>query len=150
MALAPEHAVIGIRRLFTTEGVHPYDLVEWERRDARIVDWRTGAPSFEQLGVEVPASWSQNATNILAQKYFRGALGTPEREWSLKQVVDRIVDTITTWGRRDGYFADAREASVFSDELKYLMITQRAAFNSPVWFNVRLYHQYSVTEAPCN
>jgi ribonucleoside-diphosphate reductase alpha chain len=136
MALAPEHAVIGIRRMFTTEGVHPYDLVEWERRDARMLDWRTGAPTFEQLGVEVPASWSVNATNILAQKYFRGALGAPDREWSLKQVVDRIVDTITTWGERDGYFTDAREASAFRDELKFLMVTQRVAFNSPVWFNI--------------
>ncbi|HEX4936742.1 MAG TPA: hypothetical protein VFV33_26355, partial [Gemmatimonadaceae bacterium] len=136
MALAPEHAVIGIRRMFTTEGVHPYDLVEWERRDARMIDWRTGAPTFEQLGVEVPATWSVNATNILAQKYFRGAVGSPGREWSLKQVVDRIVDTITEWGERDGYFTDAREAAAFRDELKYLMVTQRVAFNSPVWFNI--------------
>ncbi|HEV8297202.1 MAG TPA: LAGLIDADG family homing endonuclease, partial [Acidimicrobiales bacterium] len=136
MALAPEHAAIGIRRMFTTEGVHPYDLVEWERRDARIVDWRTGEVAFEQLGVEVPSTWSVNATNILAQKYFRGALGSLEREWSLRQVVDRIVDTIADWGDRDGYFVDAREAAAFRDELKFLMITQRVAFNSPVWFNI--------------
>ena len=77
-----------------------------------------------------------NATNILAQKYFRGTLGTPEREWSLKQVVDRIVDTILEWGQKDGYFTDDDEAEAFSDELKYLLIHQRAAFNSPVWFNI--------------
>jgi ribonucleoside-diphosphate reductase alpha chain len=136
MALVPQHASIGIRRTFTAEGVHPYDLIEWERRDARIVDWRTGAVAFEQLGVEVPASWSVNATNILAQKYFRGQPGTPQREWSLKQVVDRIVDTIATWGERDGYFADKHEAAAFRDELKYLMVTQKVAFNSPVWFNI--------------
>ena len=136
MALAPEHAVIGIRRMFTTEGVHPYDLVEWERRDARIIDWRTGEATFEQFGVEVPATWSVNATNILAQKYFRGTVGAPDREWSLRQVIVRIVDTIAGWGLRVGYFADGREVSVFRDELKFLMITQRVAFNSPVWFNI--------------
>ncbi len=136
MAMAPEHAVIGVRRMFTTEGVLPYDLVEWERRDARMIDWRTGATTFEQLGVEVPAGWSVNATNILAQKYFRGALGSIEREWSLRQVVDRIVDTIAAWGERDGYFTDARETATFRDELKFLMVTQRVAFNSPVWFNI--------------
>jgi ribonucleoside-diphosphate reductase alpha chain len=136
MALVPQHASIGIRRTFTAEGVHPYDLVEWEERDARIVDWRTGAVAFEQLGVEVPTSWSVNATNILAQKYFRGQPGTSGRERSLKQVVDRIVDTIAAWGERDGYFADREESAAFRDELKYLMVTQKVAFNSPVWFNI--------------
>jgi ribonucleoside-diphosphate reductase alpha chain len=136
MALVPQHASIGIRRTFTAEGVHPYDLVEWEERDARIVDWRTGAVAFEQLGVEVPTSWSVNATNILAQKYFRGQPGTSGRERSLKQVVDRIVDTIAAWGERDGYFADRQESAAFRDELKYLMVTQKIAFNSPVWFNI--------------
>jgi ribonucleoside-diphosphate reductase alpha chain len=92
--------------------------------------------AFEQLGVEVPAKWSLNATNILAQKYFRGTLGEPDREWSLRQVVDRVVDTVTAWGRKDGYFVDDEEAAVFSDELKYLIIHQKAAFNSPVWFNI--------------
>ena len=115
MALAPEQAGIGIRRHFTTDGVHPYDELEWERRDARITNFRDGSVAFEQLGVEVPASWSLNATNILAQKYFRGTLGTPEREWSLKQVADRVVDTITAWGVKDGYFVDEAEAQVFSD-----------------------------------
>jgi ribonucleoside-diphosphate reductase alpha chain len=136
MALVPPHASIGISRRFTAEGVDPYDLVDWERRDARIVDWRTGAVAFEQTDIEVPVSWSVNATNILAQKYFRGQLGTAQRETSLKQVVDRIVDTIAGWGDRDGYFADRHELAAFRDELKYLMITQRVAFNSPVWFNI--------------
>ncbi len=96
----------------------------------------TGAIAFEQLGVEVPSGWSFNATNILAQKYFRGTLGTAEREWSLQQVVDRVVDTITGWGHQDGYFVDDEEAEAFRAELKYLIIHQKAAFNSPVWFNI--------------
>jgi ribonucleotide reductase alpha subunit len=136
MAIAPERMGIGIHRHFTTEGVHPYDEVSWERRDARITNYATGAVAFEQLGVEVPSTWSVNATNILAQKYFRGTLGDVEREWTLKQVVDRVVDTITAWGVKDGYFVDEREAEAFLDELKHLIVTQRAAFNSPVWFNI--------------
>ena len=136
MALAPEHTGIGIRRYFTTPGVDPYDEVTWERRDARISNWKTGEVAFEQLGVEVPSSWSVNATNILAQKYFRGTLGTPERETSLKQVADRVVDTITAWGEAGGYFTTADEAEVFRAELKHLIINQKAAFNSPVWFNI--------------
>ncbi|HEX7167951.1 MAG TPA: vitamin B12-dependent ribonucleotide reductase, partial [Acidimicrobiales bacterium] len=136
MAIAPERMGIGIRRHFTTEGIHPYDEVTWERRDARITNYRDGSVAFEQLGVEVPSTWSVNATNILAQKYFRGTLGTPEREWSLKQVADRVVDTITEWGIKDGYFVDASEAEAFNAELKHLIVTQKAAFNSPVWFNI--------------
>src|SRR5687768_17020313 len=136
MALAPEQAGIGIRRHFTTAGVHPYDEVVWDRRDARITNWRDGAVAFEQLGVEVPADWSVNATNILAQKYFRGTLGTLERESSLKHVADRVVDTITRWGVEGGYFTDAAEAETFNAELKHLVVTQKAAFNSPVWFNI--------------
>ncbi|HUA95597.1 MAG TPA: hypothetical protein VMB82_08705, partial [Acidimicrobiales bacterium] len=136
MAIAPQRTAIGIRRHFTTEGVHPYDEVRWARRDARIVNFRDGTVAFEQLGVEVPETWSVNATNILAQKYFRGTLGTPEREWSLKQVADRVVDTITAWGIKDGYFVDDVEAEIFRDELKHLIIHQKAAFNSPVWFNI--------------
>src|SRR4051794_7633417 len=136
MALAPEQAGIGIRRQFTTEGQDPYDSVVWERRDARITNYRDGSVAFEQTGVEVPADWSLNATNILAQKYFRGSLSTPERESSLKQVADRVVDTIAAWGVRDGYFVDDREAEAFADELKHLIVTQKAAFNSPVWFNI--------------
>ena len=136
MAIAPERMGIGLRRYFTTEGVHPYDTVTWERRDARITNFRDGSVAFEQIGVEVPSTWSVNATNILAQKYFRGTLDTPERETSLKQVADRVVDTITAWGVKDGYFVDDAEAAIFSDELKYLIVHQRAAFNSPVWFNI--------------
>ncbi|HEX2063847.1 MAG TPA: ribonucleoside-diphosphate reductase, partial [Acidimicrobiales bacterium] len=136
MAIAPERMGIGIRRHFTTEGVHPYDEVKWERRDARITNYRDGTVAFEQLGVEVPSTWSINATNILAQKYFRGAPGSPEREWSLKQVVDRVVDTITSWGVKDGYFVDAAEVQAFNAELKHLIVNQKAAFNSPVWFNI--------------
>ena len=136
MAIAPQRSEIGIRRHFTTEGVHPYDTVRWERRDARITNFRDGTVAFEQLGVEVPDSWSVNATNILAQKYFRGTLGTAERETSLKQVADRVADTLTAWGIKDGYFVDDEEAQVFNHELKYLIIHQKAAFNSPVWFNI--------------
>jgi len=127
---------IGIRRHFTAEGVDPYDEVAWEQRHARIVNHRDGVVAFEQRDVEVPAGWSLNATNILAQKYFRGALGTPGRERSLKQVVDRVVDTIAGWGLKDGYFADRAEADAFSAELKHLVVHQKAAFNSPVWFNI--------------
>jgi ribonucleoside-diphosphate reductase alpha chain len=136
MAIAPQRSEIGIRRHFTTEGVHPYDQVKWERRDARITNFRDGTVAFEQLGVEVPESWSVNATNILAQKYFRGTLGTPERESSLMQVADRVADTLTAWGLKDGYFVDDEEARIFNHELKFLIVHQRAAFNSPVWFNI--------------
>ena len=136
MAIAPQRAGIGIRRHFTTEGVHPYEEVTWEQRDSRLTDYRDGSVAFEQLGVEVPETWSVNATNILAQKYFRGTLGTDEREVSLKQVSDRVADTITDWGIKDGYFVDTDEAEVFRAELKHLIVHQKAAFNSPVWFNI--------------
>jgi ribonucleoside-diphosphate reductase alpha chain len=138
MSLASDRttdATIGLRRLFTSLGVDPYDEVVWERRDARITNWLDGSVAFEQLDVEFPVSWSQNATNIVAQKYFRGTLGTPQRESSLRQVVDRIVDTTADWGIADGYIA-GDEAAAFRDELKYILVTQRAAFNSPVWFNI--------------
>ncbi|MBL6630148.1 MAG: vitamin B12-dependent ribonucleotide reductase [Ilumatobacteraceae bacterium] len=134
--LAPPDGTIGISRLFTSPGVDPYDEVVWESRDARITNWRDGSVAFEQLGVEFPASWSVNATNIVTQKYFRGTVGTPERESSLRQVIDRVANTITLWGREGGYFADDDEARTFLDELKYILVTQRAAFNSPVWFNI--------------
>jgi ribonucleoside-diphosphate reductase alpha chain len=136
MAMAPQQLGIGIRRHFTTAGQHPYETVEWERRDARIPNYKDGTDAFFQSGVEFPLGWSQNATNIVAQKYFRGTLGTAEREWSLRQVIDRVADTITGWGIRDGYFVDDDEAETFRDELKYLLVHQRAAFNSPVWFNI--------------
>ncbi len=146
MAMAPSSQVtgnepvvggrIGLRRRFTEEGTHPYDQIHWERRTSRITNYRDGSVAFEQPSVEVPVSWSLHATNILAQKYFRGALGSPERETSLRQVADRVVDTVAGWGRADGYFADEAEAEAFADELKYLIVTQRGAFNSPVWFNI--------------
>jgi ribonucleoside-diphosphate reductase alpha chain len=136
MAMAPEQIGIGIRRYFTQPGEHPYDTVDWERRDARIQNYKDGTDAFHQPDVEFPVTWSQNATNIVAQKYFRGTLGTPERESSLKQVIDRVVDTITAWGVRDGYFVDEHEGAAFRNELKYILLHQRAAFNSPVWFNI--------------
>lgn len=136
MAIAPQRTGIGIGRHFTSADSHPYDGVVWERRDARITNYRDGSVAFEQLDVEVPSTWSLNATNILAQKYFRGTPGTPEREKSLKQVADRVVDTITAWGEKDGYFADSEEQEAFRAELKHLIIHQMAAFNSPVWFNI--------------
>ncbi|MDP9405679.1 MAG: vitamin B12-dependent ribonucleotide reductase [Actinomycetota bacterium] len=125
-----------VDRYFTTAGVHPYDEIAWELRDAVITDWRTGAPAFEQRGVEFPVDWSLNATTIVAQKYFRGALGSPQRERSVKQMIDRVADTVAGWGRADGYFADDESAAAFTDELKHLLVRQKMAFNSPVWFNV--------------
>ena len=136
MAIAPERTGIGIDRFFTRPGVHPYDELEWERRDARLTNYQDGSIAFEQLDVEFPKSWSVNATNIVTQKYFRGTPGTPEREDSLKQVIDRVCDTITDWGVDGGYFVDEAEAEAFRNELKYLMVNQNAAFNSPVWFNI--------------
>ncbi|HEV3451804.1 MAG TPA: vitamin B12-dependent ribonucleotide reductase [Acidimicrobiia bacterium] len=134
--MAPEQIGIGIRRHFTRSGEHPYDSVEWERREARIQNFKDGTDAFFQPDVEFPVAWSQNATNIVAQKYFRGTLGTDERESSLQQVIDRIVDTITAWGMRDGYFVDDHEGAAFRNELKYIVLHQHAAFNSPVWFNI--------------
>src|SRR5689334_22480319 len=121
MAMAPERAGIGIRRHFTSPGVDPYDEIAWEQRDARLTNYRDGSVAFEQLGVEFPKSWSLNATNIVAQKYFRGTIGTPEREHSLRQVIDRVVDTITAWGAHDGYFIDDAEPEAFNAELKHLV-----------------------------
>jgi ribonucleoside-diphosphate reductase alpha chain len=123
-------------RYFTTEGTHPFDQVEWETRDAVIPNYKEGGNAFEQRDVEFPRSWSQNATNIVAQKYFRGTLGTPQRETSVRQLVSRVVDTITGWGRKNAYFATEADAQVFAEELTALLVNQRAAFNSPVWFNV--------------
>ena len=136
MSLAPERLAIGITRHFTSPGTNPYQQVQWERRDARISNWKDGTVAFEQLGVEFPVSWSLNATNIVAQKYFRGTLGTPERESSLRQVIDRVADTISRWGVDGGYFVNPHEVEAFNEELKYILVTQRAAFNSPVWFNI--------------
>jgi ribonucleoside-diphosphate reductase alpha chain len=123
-----------IDRYFTTPGKHPFDTVEWERRDARIGHGER--VSFEQADVEFPKSWSQNATNIVAQKYFRGQLGSPEREWSVKQMITRVAGTIAGWGRERGYFATEQDGDAFEAELTYILLHQMAAFNSPVWFNV--------------
>ena len=123
-------------RYFTSPGLHPYDEVEWETRDAVIRNWRDGSVNFEQRGVEFPTGWSMNATTIVAQKYFRGQLGTPERERSVRQMIDRVADTIAGWGLEGSYFTDPESARVFGDELKHLLVQQKASFNSPVWFNV--------------
>ncbi|MFL1430141.1 MULTISPECIES: vitamin B12-dependent ribonucleotide reductase [unclassified Nocardiopsis] len=125
-----------IPRIFTTEGVHPYDTLEWERRDVVMTNWRDGTVNFEQRGVEFPVTWSMNATQIVTGKYFRGALGTPQREWSLKQLIDRVVGVYTRTGREHGYFATEADAEVFDHELKYALSHQFFSFNSPVWFNV--------------
>ena len=125
-----------VGRLFTTKGTHPYDELTWERRDAVITNWRDGTTAFEQRDLEFPSTWSQNATNIVAQKYFRGPLGTPQREHSVRQMVDRVAGTITRWGTKDGYFATDDDAGAFQAELTHLLVNQKAAFNSPVWFNV--------------
>jgi adenosylcobalamin-dependent ribonucleoside-diphosphate reductase len=125
-----------IRRINTREGVHPYDEVTWERRDVVMTNWRDGSVNFEQKGVEFPDFWSVNAANIVTTKYFRGAVGTPQREWSLKQLVDRVVGTYTAAGREHGYFATDADAEIFSHELTYALIHQVFSFNSPVWFNV--------------
>ena len=123
-------------RYFTNEGRHPFDDVEWETRDAVIPNFKEGGNAFEQRDVEFPVTWSQNATNIVAQKYFRGTLGTPQRESSVRQLAGRVVDTIRGWGEKNGYFASPHDAQVFAEELTHLIVTQKAAFNSPVWFNV--------------
>ena len=136
MSIAPERLSIGIQRHYTQPDVHPYDMVNWEKRDARISNWKDGSVAFEQKDVEFPETWSLNATNIVSQKYFRGTPGTDERETSLRQVIDRVADTIANWGMQGGYFVDADEAEAFRNELKYILVTQRAAFNSPVWFNI--------------
>ncbi|MEZ5269839.1 MAG: vitamin B12-dependent ribonucleotide reductase [Microthrixaceae bacterium] len=123
-------------RHFTSAGIPVFDQIEWTRRDARLVDHRDGSVAFEQTGVEFPVSWSATASNIVTQKYFRGQLGTDRRETSLRQVIDRVVGTISEWGTRDGYFADEEESETFEDELRHLLVNQRASFNSPVWFNI--------------
>ena len=133
-SVVDEDATLAVRRLFTIEGRDPYDEVEWEIRDAHIPG--KNGPAFEQRGVEFPKFWSQTATNIVAQKYFRGRMSSPERESSVKQMIGRIVGTVGTWGREGGYFASEDEAQTFEDELKAILVNQLAAFNSPVWFNV--------------
>ena len=125
-----------MQRIHTRDGVHPYDDVTWERRDVVMTNWRDGSVNFEQHGVEFPGFWSVNAANIVTTKYFRGAVGTPQREWSLKQLVDRVVGVYVATGIKHGYFATPKDAEVFDHELKHALIHQIFSFNSPVWFNV--------------
>ncbi len=125
---------LSIERRFSTPGVHPFDEIEWEIRDAVIGN--PESPAFEQREVEFPVTWSQNATNIVAQKYFRGQIGNPERESSVKQMIGRVAGTISNWGREGGYFASEDDADAFEMELTAILLNQKAAFNSPVWFNV--------------
>ncbi|HYV77837.1 MAG TPA: hypothetical protein VE979_06890, partial [Streptosporangiaceae bacterium] len=127
---------LAMKRIYTRDGVHPYDDVTWERRDVVMTNWRDGSINFEQRGVEFPDFWSVNAANIVTTKYFRGAVGTPQREWSLKQLVDRVVDVYVATGIKNGYFATPKDAEIFDHELKHALIHQVFSFNSPVWFNV--------------
>jgi ribonucleoside-diphosphate reductase alpha chain len=133
---APKNGLKGlaIERRFSSPGTHPFEQIEWEVRDAVIGN--PESPAFEQRGVEFPKSWSQNATNIVAQKYFRGQLGSDKRESSVKQMIGRVAGTISEWGRTGGYFASAEDAEAFEAELTSILLNQKAAFNSPVWFNV--------------
>src|SRR6266496_3530918 len=121
-------------RFFTRAGIDPYSTVEWERRSA-IISGEKGEVVFEQHDVEVPKSWSQLATNVVVSKYFRGPLGTPEREHSVRQLISRVVSTIGAWGEAQGYFAAEEDARAFADELTHILVHQKACFNSPVWFN---------------
>jgi ribonucleoside-diphosphate reductase alpha chain len=125
-----------MQRIHTRDGVHPYDDVTWERRDVVMTNWRDGTVNFEQRGVEFPGFWSVNAANIVTTKYFRGAVGTPQREWSLKQLVDRVVGVYLAAGIKHGYFATPKDAEIFDHELKHALVHQVFSFNSPVWFNV--------------
>ncbi|HEY5515669.1 MAG TPA: vitamin B12-dependent ribonucleotide reductase, partial [Pengzhenrongella sp.] len=125
-----------VDRVFTTAGTHPYDEVVWERRDIIQTNWKTGETVFEQKDVEFPQSWSLNAATIVTTKYFRGAVGTEAREWSLKQLIDRVVHAYSQAGAENGYFATDADAAVFDHELTWMLLHQVFSFNSPVWFNV--------------
>ena len=129
-------AGLTMERVFSTEGTHPYDAIHWERRDVVQTNWKTGETVFEQRGVEFPDFWSVNASTIVTTKYFRGAVGTDVREWSLKQLIDRVVKTYTKAGADHGYFKAAGDAEIFEHELTWLLVNQYFSFNSPVWFNV--------------
>src|SRR5258708_12632178 len=121
-------------RFFSKEGVDPFDEVEWDLRSA-VIGSEKGEVVFEQRDVEIPRFWSQQATNIVVSKYFRGQMGSPDREHSVKQLIGRVVDTITEWARTQKYFASDDDLQAFSDDLKHILVYQKAAFNSPVWFN---------------
>src|SRR3954447_8084789 len=137
-----------VPRVFSTEGVSPFDQVEWELRTASIKDEK-GKAIFQQVDCEIPKGWSQLATNVVASKYFYGEQNTPERETSVRQLIDRVTRTLADWGRDDGYFASAADAERFYDELTALCLNQYGSFNSPVWFNVGIYHKYGI-EGPAN
>ena len=124
-----------VERHFTTAGTDPFDTVEWELRSATIANEK-GETVFEQTDVEIPKSWSQLATNVVVSKYFRGHIGTPERERSVRQLIGRVVGKIREWGEQGGYFASEEDAQAYADELTYLLVHQKMAFNSPVWFNL--------------
>ncbi len=134
--MASADAGLTMARVFSTEGVHPYDELTWERRDVVQTNWKTGETVFEQKGVEFPDTWSVNASTIVTTKYFRGAVGTDVREWSLRQLIDRVVKTYTKAGIDHGYFATPADAELFEHELTWLLVNQYFSFNSPVWFNV--------------
>src|SRR3954466_368387 len=129
-------AGLKIEQVFSTPGVHPYDEITWERRDVVQTNWKTGETVFEQKGVEFPDFWSVNASTIVTTKYFRGAVGTDVREWSLKHIIDRVVKTYRAAGEEHGYFAATADAELFEHELTWLLLHQYFSFNSPVWFNV--------------
>ncbi len=137
----PKHAGIKVKRYFSREDVHPFDEVEWDVRTASIQNEK-GETIFEQRNVEVPKDWSMTATNIVASKYFHGKPGTPERESSVRQLISRVADTIAQWGSEGGYFRTEEDAEAFHDELIHLLVCQKTAFNSPVWFNCGLWHKY--------
>ena len=138
-----------VPRVFSTEGISPFDQVEWDLRTAEIKDER-GRVIFQQTDCEIPRSWTQLATNVVASKYFYGEINTPERETSVRQLVHRVTRTIADWGRDDGYFATAADADRFYSELTALCVNQYGSFNSPVWFNVGLYHEYGIAGAANN
>ncbi|MDQ4092172.1 MAG: vitamin B12-dependent ribonucleotide reductase [Actinomycetota bacterium] len=133
---APPKRALRMERVYTTEARHPYDEVTWQRRDVVMTNWRDGTVNFEQRGVEFPDFWSINAVNIVTSKYFRGAVGSEQRESSLRQLIDRVVRTYTTAGVQHGYFATETDSKIFSDELTWMLLHQVFSFNSPVWFNV--------------
>ena len=137
---AQTKAGLRVTRFYTQAGVDPFDEIDWEQRDARIANEK-GEVIFEQLGVEVPKAWSQTATNVVVSKYFRGHIGTEDRESSVRQLISRVTDTMTAWGLDGGYFASEEDAQAFRDELTYILVHQYACFNSPVWFNVGIEEQ---------
>src|SRR5215213_2037283 len=134
--MAQNVSALSVARYFTEEGTDPYDMVAWVKRDSKLVNPSTGKIVFEQKDVEFPDFWSQNAINIVAQKYFHGTPGTSNRETGLRDLINRVADSITRYGYEHGYFIEESEADTFNAELKFILMTQRAAFNSPVWFNI--------------